>query len=37
MKTSPMAGTYLGEDVGHWEKFFKFYIDFMNSESGPRG
>ena len=37
MKEAPIAGAYLGEDAIHWDNFFQFYINFLNSEIGPRG
>lgn len=34
---APVAGVYAGEDPAHWERFFDFYINFMKTETGPRG
>ena len=31
------TGLYLGESYDDWLSFFKFFIDFLKSEQGPRG
>lgn len=37
LRKAPIAGVYEGEGQEEWDKFFAFYINFLNSEIGPRG
>jgi hypothetical protein len=37
LKKAPTVGVYKNEDPKNWEGFFKFYVDFLNAEIGPRG
>jgi hypothetical protein len=34
---APKTGLYVGENYDDWKQFFKFFMDFMRSEQGPRG
>ena len=37
LEKSPKVGVYKGQTKEDWEIFFKFFIDFLKSEIGPRG
>lgn len=37
LKKGPKVGVYKGQTAENWEMFFKFYLDFLRSEIGPRG
>lgn len=37
LNRAPKTGLYLGESYDDWRTFFKFFVEFLKSEQGPRG
>lgn len=37
LERAPKTGLYVGETYDEWKQFFKFFMDFLKSEQGPRG